>query len=125
MLHGELVESLEADAAGAQALDVRRLTVYIDQCLTGGQGGCVDLGHHEPPRERPAPVVAVERLHLVAQDEVVANTGSGQRPDAVDGFGQRQHEAEVDVAVVPPVRARRSWRRRPRTLRAGYSGAET
>ena len=45
MLHGELVEGLEADAAGAQGLDVRRLTAYIDQCLTGGQGGCVELGH--------------------------------------------------------------------------------
>jgi hypothetical protein len=46
MLHRELVESLETDAAGAQGLNVRRLTAYIDQCLTGGQGGCVELGHH-------------------------------------------------------------------------------
>ena len=39
MLHRELVESLKTDAAGAQGLYVRRLTAYIDQCLTGGQVG--------------------------------------------------------------------------------------
>ena len=106
MLHRELVESLETDAAGAQGLNVRRLTAHIDQCLTGGPSGYVELGHHGGLETGLHLGSLPNAVTFVAQDEVVANTGSGQLPDAVDGFAPRRLEAEVVVAVVPQVGAR-------------------
>ena len=76
MLHRELVESLETDAAGAQGLNVRRLTAHIDQCLTGGHSGYVELGHHGGLESGLHLGSLPNAVTFVAQDEVLAHTGS-------------------------------------------------